>query len=163
MDKKSFILYLDRKKEIDLLTNEQCGILFKSIFEYVETGIAPEISDLAVRILLSFLITQIDGNAAKWEEAKKKRSEAGKRGGAPKGNQNASKQAKQAMLVSNKQKQAKQAVTVTVTDTVTGILPVTEVTGNIEQDCTAPARAAQPAQEEESVIPWDELDPDEWA
>ena len=160
MDKKSFILYLDRKKEINLLTNEQCGILFKAIFDYVETGIAPEISDLAVRILLSFLITQIDDNATKWEEAKKKRSEAGKRGGAPKGNQNASKQAKQAMLVLDKQKQAKQAVTVTDTVTVTGTVTVTD---NIKaQDSTALDRAALPAQEEENVIPWDEMDPDEW-
>ena len=123
-DKKSFILYLDRKKEISLLSNEQCGILFKAIFEYADTGNIPEIEDLAVKIMLSFIITQIDENAKKWEESKARRSEAGKKGGAPKGNKNASKNQKQAKTNKDNQKQAKQAVTDTdtVTDTVTDII-----------------------------------------
>lgn len=173
MDKKSFILYIDRKKEIDLLSDAQCGVLLKAIFEYAETGIMPEIHDLAVKILLSVFITQMDESSKKWEEAKSKRSEAGKKGmssrwsGKPKKAITNDNNVIGVITNDNKAKQAitKITVTDTVTGTVTGILPVTGVTGNIEQDCPAPVRAEQPAPGEENVIPWEEIDPDlyHWA
>ncbi len=161
-DKKSFILYLDRKKEIDLLSNEQCGILFKAIFQYVDTGNVPEIENLTVKVLFSFIASQIDENAKKWKETCRKRSEAGKRGGAPKGNKNASKQPKQANAFSNKQKQPKQADTDTVTDTVT-VLSLSKDNDNIQQQAsTAPKGAAQPADDEYDYIEIDETS-GEWA
>ena len=145
-EKKSFLLYTDRWKEIQMLSNEQCGILFKAIFTYVNTGEPLETDDLALRLFFSFLTSQIDENTRKWITTRKARAEAGKRGGAPKGNKNA-----------EKQKQAKQAVTVTGTntDTVTGTVTVSET---IPQDSTALERAALSAPEEEAVIPWDEID-----
>lgn len=156
--KKSFILFTDRKKEIDMLSDAECGILFKAIFQYIDTGEKLETDNLTLRVLFSFLVSQIDENMEKWETTCKKRSEAGKKGGAPKGNKNASKQAKQTNACleqtktsKNKQKQAKQ--TDTDTDTVTDTVTVSD----ISQDSPAPDGACLPAQSDE-VIPWDEID-----
>ena len=44
---------------------------------------------LTLQVLFSVFTSQIDECAEKWEEAKRKRVEAGKKGGAPKGNRNA--------------------------------------------------------------------------
>lgn len=152
MDKKSFVLFVDRKKEIDLLSNEQCGILFKAIFAYVDGGKLLVTDDLALQVLFSLIKSQIDANNEKWQRIRQKRSEAGKKGGAKKGNQNAvkQKQAKQPNACFDKQKQTKQAVTdtVTVTGTVTTV-PVIE-------GGTAPDRAAPPSKEK--IIPWDDVD-----
>lgn len=143
VEKKSFLLYTDRWKEIQMLSNEQCGILFKAIFTYVNTGEPLKTDDLALRLFFSFLVSQIDESTRKWVATRKARSEAGKRGGAPKGNKNADKQ--------KQTKQTKQAVT--VTDTVTDTVTVSE---NIPQDSPALERAAPPA--EEAIIPWSEID-----
>ena len=165
-EKKSFILYIDRKKELDLLTAEQCGFLFKAIFDYVDSGKIVDFDDIAIKLMFSVFKSQIDENSAKWEEVRKRRSEAGKKGGAPKGNKNASKQTNQAKTSNGclkQAKQAKQAVTVTVTDTVTDILSLSKDNDNIEQACTAPKGAAQPACDDEyDYIEIDETS-GEWA
>ena len=80
-EKKSFLLYTDRWKEIQMLSNEQCGVLFKALFRYANTGEKLETDDMALRVLFSFLSTQIDDASKKWEEVRKKRSEAGKKSG----------------------------------------------------------------------------------
>ena len=154
-DKKSFILYIERKKEIDMLSNEQCGILFKAIFEYVDTGNIPEIEDLAVKLMFSVFKAQINREAEKWKETCRKRSEAGKRGGAPKGNKNASKQPKQTNAFSNKQKQPKQADNDNDNDN-DNVLSLSKDNDNIKQAGTAPLGAVPPA--DENLIPWDEVD-----
>lgn len=172
-DKKSFILYLDRKKEIDLLSNEQCGILFKAIFEYVDTGNILEIDDLAVKVLFSFIASQIDENAKKWKETCQKRSEAGKKGMASRWSNNKVKQ-----IITNdnnvinaiaNDNKAKQTITkITDTDTVT-VLSLSKDNDNIKQQAsTAPKGAAQPAGFDEELyreIPLEEIDPnpDNWA
>lgn len=96
---------------------------------------------------------QIDSCNEKWEKIRQVRAEAGRKGGAKKGNQNAVKQKqtkqanacfakqKQAKTSKNKQTLAKQAVT--VTDTVTGTVTVTVT--NKPPDGTAPNGAAPPA------------------
>lgn len=152
-EKKSFLLYTDRWKEIQMLSNEQCGILFKAIFTYVNTGEPLETDDLALRLFFSFLTSQIDENTRKWIATRKARAEAGKKGGRPK----KANESKKANAFSEKQVKAKKAVTVTDTDTdtVTGTVTVSET---IPQDSTALERAALPAPEEEAVIPWDEID-----
>lgn len=184
-EKKSFLLYMDREKEISMLSNEQGGILLKAIFQYARTGVAVEISDPVVKVVFSILATQIDEDSRKWEEKRQKRSEAGKKGGAPKGNKNALKQANQAKQAKTNNdclkqaNQAKQAVTdtVTVTDTV---VSVTNVTDTLSQPCTAAEAAAQADNENgirygrviggyqtiiddngNEVIPFDQLD-DNW-
>lgn len=151
-EKKSFILYIDRKKELDLLTAEQCGFLFKAIFDYVDSGKIVDFDDVAIKLMFSVFKSQIDENSTKWEECKKKRSEAGKKGGAPKGNKNASKQTNQAKTSNGclkQAKQAKQAVTVTVTDTV---VSVSKDTDTLHKAYAAHDRATQPYVPEEIPI-----------
>lgn len=152
-DKKSFILYLDRKKEIDLLSNEQCGILFKAIFQYVDTGNIPEIEDLTVKVLFSFIASQIDENAKKWKETCQKRSEAGKKSGESRRNKSEQNRTKRTNVHFVEQERTKR--TDTVTDTV---LSLSKDNDNIQQQaCTVPKGTVQPA-DNENVIPWDEID-----
>ena len=143
-EKKSFILYVDRKKEIDLLTAEQCGVLFKAIFDYVDSGNIIDIDDIAVKLMFSVFKSQIDECSIKWEEVRQKRSEAGKKGMASRWNNkdNKNNKVKQTKTNDNKDKQTitKITDTVTVTDTV---VSVTNVTDTLSQPCTAAGAAAQ--------------------
>lgn len=165
--KKSFVLFTDRKKEIDMLSDAQCGVLFKAILRYADTGERLESEDLVVQVLFSVFISQIDSCNEKWEKIRQVRAEAGRKGGAKKGNQNATKQKqtkqanacfakqKQTKTSKNKQTIAKQAVTVTDTVTGTVTVPVT----NRPPDGTAPDGAAPPAiPKEGDVVPWNEVD-----
>lgn len=90
--KKSFVLFTDRKKEIDMLSDAQCGVLFKAILRYADTGERLESEDLVVQVLFSVFTSQIDSCNEKWEKIRQVRAEAGRKGGAKKGNQNATKQ-----------------------------------------------------------------------
>ena len=143
-EKKSFILYIDRKKEIDLLTAEQCGVVFKAIFDYVDSGNIIDIDDIAVKLMFSVFKSQIDECSVKWEEVRQKRSEAGKKGMASRWNNkdNKNNKVKQTKTNDNKDKQTitKITDTVTVTDTV---VSVTNVTDTLSQPCTAAGAAAQ--------------------
>lgn len=162
-EKKSFLLYMDREKEISMLSNEQGGILLKAIFQYARTGIAVEISDPVVKVVFSILATQIDEDGRKWEEKRQKRSEAGKKGGRPKKQTKANESnafSEKAIESNEKQTKAKKAVT--VTDTVT-VLSLSKDNDNIEQACAAPKGAAQPACDDEyDYIEIDETS-GEWA
>lgn len=64
--KKSFVMYLDRKKEIDMLTDEQAGELLKAIFNYADSGEEPDFSELALTILFSVFKSQMDLNYEKY-------------------------------------------------------------------------------------------------
>lgn len=77
-DKKSFLLYNDQKEIVDKLNDRQAGKLFKSIFEYVENGIIPKL-DTTLDIAFAFFKASIDRADEKWQDIKKKRSEAGKK------------------------------------------------------------------------------------
>lgn len=77
-NKKSFILYADLINSIDHLTNEEKGILFNHILEYVNDK-NPVMED---RVLLSAwkpIQSQMKRDLIKFEEVKEKRSKAGKR------------------------------------------------------------------------------------
>ena len=140
--KKSFVLFTDRKKEIDMLSNAQCGVLFKGILRYADTGERLESDDLVLQVLFSVFTSQIDSCNEKWEAIKKKRAEAGKKSGESR---------------RNKSEQTRTKRTVTVTDTVTGTVTV-PVTNKLP-DGTAPSGAAPPAnQEVGDVVPWDAVD-----
>lgn len=112
--KESFILYTEYAKHMQLLNIEQRGVLLTAIMNCQTGEELPEM-DGATAMAFSFIKEQLDRDNAKYEETLKKRSDAGKKGGAPKGNENAKtskdnqKQAKQANAFSNKQTQTKQA------------------------------------------------------
>ena len=101
-DQKSFVLYDSYADQIETLSDAQAGVLFKSILAYRTSGKRPYISDPMIRMAFCFIASQLDRDAEKWEDVRQKRREAGRLGGAPEGNQNASKNKQ------NKQKQAKQ-------------------------------------------------------
>lgn len=82
MSKDSFILYNDMYELIKYLDDETAGKLIKAIFEYTTNKVIPE--DKNIRAVFMFIKNQIDKNDEKWEEERKKRSEAGKK---HKGNQ----------------------------------------------------------------------------
>lgn len=158
--KKSFVLFTDRKKEIDMLSDAQCGVLFKAILRYADTGERLEAEDLVVQVLFSVFTAQIDSCNEKWEAIKKKRSEAGKKGmesrwGKPKQTITNDNNVIGVITSDNKPKQT--ITKITVTDTVTGTVtvPVT----NRPPDGTAPDGAAPPAiPKEGDVVPWNEVD-----
>ncbi len=104
-DKKSFVLYLDNEKQVNMLTDEQAGKLFKALFRFAKTGKETDFDDLGMQMIFSFMADSIKRDSEKYEEICEKRRIAGKKGGAPKRNGNASKQAKGCF---DKQKQAKQ-------------------------------------------------------
>ncbi len=78
MDKKSFILYLDYKKNISALTQSEKGDLLDAIFDFHE-GEEPELQGV-VGMAFSFIKTDLEMNAKKWEEAKNKKSFSGRLG-----------------------------------------------------------------------------------
>ena len=157
-EKKSFLLYIDRKEQISKLTNEQGGILLKAIFEYADTGNEIITDDIAVDLVFSIIKSQIDEDGRKWEEKRQKRSEAGKKSGESRRNKNKQNQTKQTSVDFVEQRGTKRTVTdtVTVTDTDT-VVSVSEDTDTIEQARTAPEGAAQPAYKREPH----EYDPNE--
>lgn len=80
MDKNSFILYTDYAKHINLLNNEQAGVLFKNIFSYIETGNVLDM-DAVTQMAFSFIKSDLDRNADKYNEVIEKRRKAGAIGG----------------------------------------------------------------------------------
>jgi DnaD/phage-associated family protein len=107
--KDSFILYTEQKEVVDKLTDEQAGKLFKAIYEYAETEQMPQLDSLLDIVIIPFK-QSMDRNTEKWEEIKKKRSEAGRMGAEIK----KQKQAKEANAKFVKQSTANQAVNVNV-------------------------------------------------
>ena len=79
MDKASFLIYLDYEEQFNLLTDEQAGQLIKAIIKYEKNGEIVEL-DKVTKMAFSFIKQQLDRDKEKWQEEKKKRSEAGKKG-----------------------------------------------------------------------------------
>jgi hypothetical protein len=77
-DKKSFVLYSDLIKSIDHLTNEEKGILFNHLLEYVNDK-NPILTDRLILTAWKPIELQLKRDLIKFEEVKFKRSEAGKR------------------------------------------------------------------------------------
>lgn len=78
--KNSFLLYTEQRAIFNKLSDEQAGKLIKAIYEYVETGQIKEIDEMT-NIIITPFITVLDKNDKKYEEVRKKRAEAGSKGG----------------------------------------------------------------------------------
>jgi uncharacterized phage protein (TIGR02220 family) len=76
--KKSFVLYSDLIKSIDHLTNEEKGILFNHLLEYVNDK-NPILTDRLILTAWKPIELQLKRDLIKFEEVKVKRSDAGKR------------------------------------------------------------------------------------
>lgn len=97
---KAFTSYIENEYKLNMLTDEQAGRLYKSLFAYSRTGEKPDFSDDPVLAYAFIDFTMdIDRDREKYEQTCQRRSEAGKKGS----------QAKQANADFTKQTQAKQA------------------------------------------------------
>ena len=79
-DKKSFILYCDLIHEVDHLTNEEKGLLFQHLLEYVNDK-NPVLEDRVLLGSWKHIERQLKRDLAKYEAIKTKRVEAGRKGG----------------------------------------------------------------------------------
>lgn len=109
--KKAFVLYCDIRHTVQHLTDEQAGILFKHILDYVN-DLNPVTNDVVIKLAFEPVKQQLKRDLKKWEQFIDKQRENGKRGGRPE--KSTETQITQAFL-----EKPKKAVTVTVTDTVT--------------------------------------------
>ena len=110
--KKGFIMFLSFADIIQELTDEEAGRLLKAIMQH-EGGEEVDLgNDRLLKVAYTAITADIDRQDEKWEKTRYARSEAGKLGGAPKGNKNASKN-KQEQTETNKNKQNKQEQTET--------------------------------------------------
>lgn len=77
-NKKSFLLYCDLITSISHLTNEEKGILFQHLLEYVN-DMNPVLEDRLLLTAWKPIEVQLKRDLIKFEEVREKRSEAGKR------------------------------------------------------------------------------------
>ena len=111
MPKNSFILQARLNTIVAKLTDAQAGVLFKSILNYAENGSQANFDDSGVAIAFEFVKQDIDYNNAKYAEVCERNANNGRKGGAPKGNQNAQKQPKTSETTQNKRPLEKQPKT----------------------------------------------------
>jgi len=79
-EKKSFILYTDNRSQINMLSDQQAGRLFKALFAFAESGDIPAFDDGMTTMAFSFISAQIKRDSDKYDDVCKKRSENGKKG-----------------------------------------------------------------------------------
>lgn len=106
----SFVLYNDYREYIDMLSDQETGRLFKAIFSVLSGGEEPELEG-STKIVFKVIYGQIMRDLEKWEETCRKRSEAGKKGGRPAKNVDASEKQTKANESKIKQTKAKKAET----------------------------------------------------
>ena len=111
--KKSFILYADLISVVEKLSNEQAGILFKIIMDYVNDK-NPDIKDLLMQIAFEPIKQQLKRDLMNWNDIRDERIKAGHLGGIKSGEARR-KKANEASALKSKQKEANGAVNVTVT------------------------------------------------
>lgn len=97
--KKSFILYMDMRQPLQTLTDEERGKLLIAMFDYAESRKLPEFNDNdKLSVAFAFVQQTLDRDAAKWDDVRHKRAEAGRKGGkqtqANRANANCAKQTK---------------------------------------------------------------------
>lgn len=89
-ERKSFMLYLDNLRQWEMLSDEQAGVLIKALHRYAQSGEQLRSADGMVMMAYSFITSQIDRDAEKYDETCKKRAEnARKRYQKPDGEQTA--------------------------------------------------------------------------
>lgn len=85
--KRAFVLYLDYKQHLELLSDEECGLLLRAIFEYEETHSLPRF-DGALAMAFSFIRKQLDRDREAYKSKCRKNAENGAKGGRPPKNEN---------------------------------------------------------------------------
>lgn len=103
----SIIFYISQFRQVEDLTDEELGQLYRALFNKLlkERGEEPlKESELKGAALMAyrFLANQMSIDKKKYDEIRRKRSKAGKMGGAPEGNTNAKKTSKTSKNKQNK-------------------------------------------------------------
>jgi len=93
MPKNSFIIYHDYKDILADLTDEQVGKLLRAMFDYEIDQKEPNFTG-SLSIAFKFIKKDLDHNLTKYKNICERNTLNGKKGGAPKGNQNARKEEK---------------------------------------------------------------------
>mgnify|MGYP006872974541 CR=1 FL=1 len=76
MKLKTFLLYAEAAPQIDLLSNEEAGQLFKALFRYVADGSELATDNRVLAMTFAVFKAQIDRGATKYEEVCQKRRDA---------------------------------------------------------------------------------------
>ena len=79
-DKKSFVAYLSWFDALEEYSDAEVGQLMRALARYAKTGEKPEFSDRGMRVNWKFMCSDVKRASEKWDETRKKRSNAGKRG-----------------------------------------------------------------------------------
>lgn len=79
-DKKSFVAYLSWFDALEEYSDAEVGQLMRALARYAKTGEEPEFSDRGMRGNWKFMCSDVKRSSEKWDETRKKRSNAGKRG-----------------------------------------------------------------------------------
>ena len=103
--KKSFLIYHEYKEHLELLSDAELGQFLRGVMAYEITGEVPKFKGM-LQMAFSFVKGNLDRDRVKYEETCDKNRENGKKGGAPKGNNNASKQPKTTERLKKQPKQA---------------------------------------------------------
>lgn len=97
----SVVLHLEDFEDIEGMKDADAGKLLKAILCYVSTGALPEKLGVQAKTMFGYIRRHIDRDKSYYDEVKKKRSEAGKKGGRPK-KANESKKSKRLFSESKK-------------------------------------------------------------
>ena len=79
-DKKSFVAYLSWFDALEEYSDAEVGQLMRALARYAKTGEEPEFSDRGMRGNWKFMCSDVKRASEKWDETRKKRSNAGRRG-----------------------------------------------------------------------------------
>lgn len=80
---ESIVIHVEDFGDIDELKDSDAGKLLKAILEYASTGNVTVKLSVQAKTMFGFIRRRIDRDKLKYEEKRKKRSEAGKKGGRP--------------------------------------------------------------------------------
>ncbi len=79
MKNKAMLLHHNMIDSVMILSDEECGKLFKALFLYDVCGFLPEFEDIALRIVFTQFKSTLDMNRERYEAICQKRSENAKK------------------------------------------------------------------------------------
>lgn len=105
---KAFYSYMENENKLNMLSDEQAGRLYKSLYAYSRTGEKPDFSDdpLLAYAFEDFII-DIDRDRERYDKTCERRSEAGKKGGKASGESRKQNEANEANAYFASQNEAK--------------------------------------------------------
>jgi hypothetical protein len=114
-NKKSFVLYNDQEELFTELSNEQAGLLIKSIFKYNKNGELP--TDPIIKLIFISIKQTLIRDNEKWLNIVQRNQDNGKLGGRPSLNNNPDKPKEPSGLSGNPE-EPKKPVSVSVSESV---------------------------------------------